>query len=296
MIKNFIDKKEYEYYEDASLKKYNTYRIDCKCKYLIFPGNKDEFRDLIKYLVLHDEKFLVLGNGSNVIFLNDYYDGVVILLNKLNDLRIDGEDIEVGAGYSLQRLAVETSTLGLEGLEFATGIPGFVGASVAMNAGAYQSSLSDVVTSVEVLNSDFEFVTMSNKELEFAYRDSFFKHHPNYFVVSVCMKLKQGDKQELLERISNRRVRRLESQPLDMPSAGSVFRNPEGMHAWMLIDDLGLKGFTIGGAQVSLKHANFIVNTGNATGKEIVQVIDRVKEEVMETYHVELVLEQIIIE
>ena len=296
MIKSFIEKRELEYYSDVSLKKYNTYRVDCKCKYLVLPNDKEEFRDLVKYLVLHEEKFLVLGNGSNVIFLDDYYDGVVILLNKLNDLKIDGEDIEVGAGYSLQRLAIYTSNLGLEGLEFATGIPGFVGASVAMNAGAYQSSLSDVVTSVLVLNSDFEFVTMKNKELKFAYRDSFFKHNQNCFIVSVCMELKQGDKQEIMERISKRRVRRLETQPLDMPSAGSVFRNPEGMHAGALIEDLGLKGFSIGGAQVSEKHANFIVNTGGATGKEIVQVIDRVKEEVMETYHVELVLEQIIIE
>ena len=296
MIRNFIEKKEFEFYENANLKKYNTYRIDCKCRYLVFPSNRDDFRNLIKYLVSHEEKFLVLGNGSNVIFLCDYYDGVVVLLNKLNGLNIDGENIEVEAGYSLQRLAIDTSNLGLEGLEFATGIPGFVGASVAMNAGAYQSSLSDVVTSVVVLNPDFEFVTMTNKELEFAYRDSFFKHHPNYFVVSVCFELKQGDKQEIMERISKRRVRRLETQPLDMPSAGSVFRNPEDMHAGALIEDLGLKGFTIGGAQVSLKHANFIVNTGDATGSEIVQVIDRIKEEVMETYHVELVLEQIIIE
>ena len=296
MIKNFIDKKLLEYYEEASLKKYNTYRVDAKCKYLVIPKNREEFRDLVKYLTLHEEKFLVLGNGSNVIFFSDYYDGVVILLHRLNDIKIEGEEIEVEAGYSLQKLAILTSHMGLEGLEFATGIPGLVGASVAMNAGAYNNSLSEVVTSVVVLTPNFEFVTMTNKELKFAYRDSFFKHNQNYYVVSVSLKLVQGDAQEIMERVSKRRVRRLETQPLDLPSAGSVFRNPEGLHAGALIEELGLKGFTIGGAQISFKHANFIVNIGGATGKEIVQVIDRAKEEVMQIYHIELILEQIIIE
>ena len=296
MIKNFIEKKMIEYYEDVSLKKYNTYRVDVKCKYLAIPKDKEEFRDLVKYLKLHDEKFLVLGNGSNVILAFDYYDGVVILLSQLNELKIEGETVEVGCGYSLQRLALETSNLGLEGLEFATGIPGLVGASVAMNAGAYNSDLSLVVTSVLVLNPDFEFVVMTNEELEFDYRDSFFKHHDDYYVVSVSLKLVQGDKQEIMERISQRRVRRLTSQPLDMPSAGSVFRNPEGMHAGALIENAGLKGFSIGGAEVSDKHANFIVNTGGATGKEIVQLIQRVKDDVKEMYQIDLILEQIIVE
>lgn len=296
MIKNFIEKKEFEYYMDASLKKYNTYRVDCKCKYLVIPKDKEEFRDLVKYLKLHDEKFLVLGNGSNVIFAFDYYDGVVILLHKLNELKIEGESIEVGAGYSLQRLAIDTSNLGLEGLEFATGIPGLMGASVAMNAGAYNSELASVVTSVVVLNPDFEFVVMEGKELDFGYRDSFFKHHEGYYVVSVSLKLVQGNKQEIMERISKRRVRRLMSQPLDMPSAGSVFRNPEGMHAGALIENVGLKGFSIGGAEVSEKHANFIVNRGGATGREIVQLITRVKEDIKNEYHIDLILEQIIVE
>lgn len=296
MIKNFIEKNTIEYYEDASLKKYNTYRVDAKCKYLVIPKDKEEFRDIVRFLKTHNEKFLVLGNGSNVIFAFDYYDGVVILLNKLNELRIDGESIYVEAGYSLQRLAIDTSSLGLEGLEFATGIPGLVGASVAMNAGAYNSSLSEVVMDVLVLNPEFQFDTMTCDELKFKYRDSFFKRNPDYFIVAVNMKLVQGDKQEILERISKRRVRRLETQPLDMPSAGSVFRNPEGMHAGALIEGAGLKGFSIGGAMVSEKHANFIVNAGGATGLEIVQLIDRVRNDVKEKYQVNLVLEQIIIE
>jgi len=296
MIKSFIEKKDMEYYTDVSLKRYNTYRIDLKCKYLVFPKDKEEFRDLVRYLVLHEIKYLVLGNGSNVIFACDYYDGVVILLHKLNDLKMNGESISVGAGYSLQRLAIDTSSSGLSGLEFATGIPGLIGASVAMNAGAYNDSLSSVVESVLVLNPDFEFVMMSKEDLEFGYRTSFFKKNSSYYIVEVNLKLVQGNSDEILEKISKRRVKRLETQPLDMPSAGSVFRNPEGMHAGALIEDCGLKGFSIGGAMVSSKHANFIVNNGNCTGMEVVQVIDRVKREVKEQYDVDLILEQIIIE
>ena len=296
MIKNFIEKNNIEYYEDASLKKYNTYRIDAKCKYLVLPKDKEEFKLLIKYLNEVEFKYIVLGNGSNIILSFDYYDGVVILLNKLNELKISGESIEVGAGYSLQKLALETSNLGLEGLEFATGIPGLVGASIAMNAGAYNNSLSEVVTSVLVLNKDLEFVTMTNKEMKFSYRDSFFKQNKDYYIISANINLRQGEKQEILERVSKRRVKRLETQPLDMPSAGSVFRNPEGMHAGALIENCGLKGFSIGGAQISEKHANFIINTGNATGKEIIQLINRAKEDVQKKYNIELILEQIIIE
>ncbi len=296
MIKNFIEKSSIEYYENASLKKYNTYRIDVNCKYLVLPKNKEELRTLIKYLTSKEEKFLVLGNGSNVIFACDYFDGIIILLNKLNKLKIEGEIIEVEAGYSLQKLAIETSNLGLEGLEFATGIPGLVGASIAMNAGAYKNSISEVVTSVLVMNPEFEFVTMSGEELDFSYRDSFFKKNKNYYVIGAKLKLVQGEKQQIIERISKRRVKRLETQPLDMPSAGSVFRNPEGMYAGELIENCGLKGFSIGGAEISEKHANFIVNTGGATGKEITQVIERVKKEVLEKYDVELILEQIVID
>ena len=137
---------------------------------------------------------------------------------------------------------------------------------------------------------------MSKEDLEFGYRTSFFKKNSSYYIVEVNLKLVQGNSDEILEKISKRRVKRLETQPLDMPSAGSVFRNPEGMHAGALIEDCGLKGFSIGGAMVSSKHANFIVNNGNCTGMEVVQVIDRVKREVKEQYDVDLILEQIIIE
>ena len=296
MIKNFISEKGFEYYEDVSLKRYNTYRLNTVCKYLVIPKDIYELIDLLKFIKKKNIKYLVLGNGSNVIFSMDYYDGVIILLHQFNSLDRDGELVKVGSGYSLQRLSTFTVSLGLMGLEFATGIPGLVGASVAMNAGAYNASIADVLESVTVLTPDLEVIEMQKDEIQFSYRNSFFKENANYYILSACFKLNKGDKNELLERVSKRRVRRLETQPLDMPSAGSVFRNPIGMHAGELIEKCGLKGFSIGDAQVSEKHANFIVNTGNATGIEIIHLIDRIKREVKDKFDVDLVLEQIIIE
>lgn len=296
MIKNFIEKHGLEYYEDASLKKYHTYRVDAKGKYLVFPKDLETLRELIRFLRENHLKYLVLGNGSNVIFKNDYYDGVVIFLSQFHQVVIDGEKVEVEAGYFLPKLALETTKMGLGGLEFASGIPGFVGASIAMNAGAYKSSISELVESVMVLNPDLEFVRMRKEDLAFTYRSSFFKEHKDYIIVSACLKLTRSNPEELLEKISKRRVKRLETQPLDMPSAGSVFRNPDNDSAGALIEKCGLKGFQIGGAMVSEKHANFIVNVGNATGRDIVEVIDHVRTQVKGKFDIELILEQIIVD
>ena len=296
MIKNFIEKNNYEYIGEASLKRYNTYRVDIKCKYLIFPKTKEEFVELLKELKKEKEKYLVLGNGSNIILNTDYYDGVVIILSKLNKMKIDDLTVEVEAGYSLQKLALETSSLGLEGLEFATGIPGMLGASIAMNAGAYKSDIASVVETVTVVNPDNEIVTMRHDDLNFSYRNSFFKENKEYYIVSAILKLTKGKKEEILEKISKRRVKRIETQPLDMPSAGSVFRNPEGMYAGELIEKIGLKGYKLNGAMVSEKHANFIVNKDNASGKDIVKLIQKIKDEVKKEFNVDLILEQIIVD
>lgn len=296
MIENFIKSSKIEYYKDVSLKHYNTYKLDVLVNYLVFVNSKEELIKLVKFLKETKEKFLVLGNGSNVIFKNKVYDGVIIKLDKLNKYIINDDRIEAEAGCSLIKLATSTALIGLSGLEFASGIPGEIGASVAMNAGAYTHSLSEVVESVEVLTSDNEIVTMTNSECSFGYRESFFKHNPNYIIISCKCNLTVGEKKEILELISNRRIRRIKSQPLKYPSAGSVFRNPEGMYAGKLIEDCGLKGYKLGGAMVSLKHANFIVNFKNATGQDIVDLINKIRRLVKEKYNVELVLEQIIID
>ena len=295
MIKNFIDSHNIEYYENYSLRNYNTYKLDVVCNYLVFPDDLGTLILFLNFLKENNLKYMILGNGSNIIFKNDFYDGVVIKLDRLNDIVFDEAKVEVGAGYSLVKLSLECLKRSISGFEFASGIPGAIGASIAMNAGAYNTSMSDIVEEVKVITPDLEIITMTNEELEFSYRDSFIKRNKDYIIVSAKLQLCMGNSEEIEDLISSRRVKRMESQPLDAPSAGSVFRNPDGFYAGKLIEDCGLKGYRIGDAMVSEKHANFIINVGNATGNDIVNLINYIKEKVKEKYDVDLVEEQLII-
>ena len=296
MIKNFFDVNSIDYRKDVSLKKYNTYRIDATCSYLVFPKDEQELILIMSEIKKNNIKYFILGNGSNIILSKIHYDGVVIKLDNFNEVVYDNDFVTVGAGYSLIRIANETIDRGYDGLSFATGIPGAVGASTVMNAGAYNMDMSQSVVSVKVLNDKLEIENLSNSQLEYEYRDSFLKKNKEYIVLSTTFKLIKGDKTALKELADKRRVARMESQPLDMPSAGSVFRNPVNMYAGKLIEELNLKGYSIGGAQVSVKHANFIVNVGDATGNDIVRLIKKIQNDVKKEYKVDLRLEQVIIE
>ena len=180
-------------------------------------------------------------------------------------------------------------------MEFSSGIPGCVGASVAMNAGAYNSDISTILKEVTILTPDNEIVIMKKEELDFEYRNSFLKKNKDYIVISATFELEKGNIDEMKELITERKKKRVASQPLDMPNAGSVFRNPEGSYAGALIEGANLKGYNINGAEVSIKHANFIVNKGNATGKDIIDLIDKIQKEIKEKDNIELKLEQIIV-
>ncbi len=296
MIKSFFDKNNITYKENISLKDYNTYKVKTNCSYLVFPKSETELITILKEIKRQKLKYLVLGNGSNIILSMPYFDGIIIKLDNLCKVEYNGNIVTAGAGYSLIKLAVEATDKGLFGLTFATGIPGCVGASTAMNAGAYNSDMSSVVKSVRVLNDKLEIITLTNKELEYEYRDSFLKKHKEYIVLSTTFELQKGDREFMKNQIIERRKKRLASQPLNMPNAGSVFRNPPNMYAGELIEKLNLKGYTIGGASISQKHANFIVNMGDATGEDIIKLINEVKDKVKDKYNIELKLEQIIIE
>lgn len=296
MIKDFFKKNNIEYLENTSLKKYNTYRVDINCSCLVFPKTEEELISILKVIKDNNIKHIIIGNGSNIIFNTDYYDGIVIKLDYLSKVEYHNNEVTVEAGYSLMKLAIDTISRGLSGLEFAAGIPGEVGASTAMNAGAYNSDMSKVIKEVKVLNDKLEIEVLNNNDLEFSYRDSFLKRNPDYIVLSTTFELTKGDPLEMMNLINERRKKRQASQPLDFPSAGSVFRNPENMYAGELIEKSNLKGYSINGAEVSTKHANFIVNNGNASGKDIVELINKIKKEVKMNYNVELKLEQIIVE
>lgn len=292
MIESFINK--YEYYKNISLKKYNTYKIDVNCDYLVYPKSIHELQELLKYLKDNNIHYLILGNGSNVILARPNFD-VVIKLDRINNIEIKDNIVIAGAGVSLIKLSNICMENNLNGLSFAGGIPGLLGASTAMNAGAYKEDMSSIVKEVKVLTPNLEIKTMKNSELEYAYRDSFLKRNKDFICVEVTLSLEYENKEIIKHRMLDRRDRRISSQPVNMPSAGSVFRNPEGLSAGKLIEDIGLKGYTIGGAQVSEKHANFIINTSNATYEDIISLIDYIKEKVKEKYNIDLILEQEIV-
>lgn len=296
MIKNFFENNNINYFEEASLKKHNTLRINAICSFLVFPKDENELIMILKELKNQKIKYYIIGNGSNIIFSMEHFDGVIIKLDQLNSVEYDNHTVTVGAGYSLIKLAMETIEKGLSGLEFAAGIPGCVGASTAMNAGAYNSDMSNVVKEVRILNENLEIITLKNEDLKYEYRDSILKKNKDLIVLSTTFELTEGNKEILKTQVEERRNKRISSQPLNLPNAGSIFRNPENMYAGEMIEKSNLKGCNIGDAQISTKHANFIVNNGNATGKEVIELIEKVQKEVKNNYNIELKLEQIIVE
>ena len=278
--------------KNVSLKKYTTYRAGGTAKVIVSPKSIDKLLELLKLLKDNNVEYKILGNGSNLIFNDNVYEPVLIKLNDINHCDINNNVITVGAGYSLISLAMRVSRLGLTGMEFATGIPGTVGGAVYMNAGAYKSDMGYIVTEVKAINENLEIVTLYNKDLNVKYRSSFFQTHKNYVCIEATIKLKYGSKKLIKEVIEDRRQKRISTQPLEYPSAGSVFRNPENDYAWRLINVCGLKGYRIGGAMVSEKHANFIINVGNAKGEDIRNLILYVKDTVKKETGVDLKVEQ----
>ena len=282
--------------ENALMKDYTTYKVGGKVICIVIPNDEDSLITLLEYIKENNIKYKILGNGSNVIFNDKGFDGVIIKLDNFNNLKILGNKIIVGAGYMLNKLALRVSRLGFTGMEFATGIPGTVGGGVYMNAGAYKTDMGYIVTSVKVLTPDLKIKTMYNKELDFHYRTSFFQKNKDYICLEATISLIKGNAEEIMELINSRKQRRIESQPLEYPSAGSVFRNPEGDFAGRLIEEIGYKGKSNGGAKVSEKHANFIINNGGATGEEIKELIAEIQEKVKEKYNIDLKVEQEFVE
>ncbi len=279
-------------YKNKDLYDYNTYKVHSIVNYLIIVSNVVKLTNLIDYLNKNNIKYFVIGNGSNII-LTSVYDGVVIKLD-MNELEINNNEVTVGASYMLNRLAMDTIEHNLSGLEWASGIPGSVGGSAYGNAGAYNDAIGNYIEEIEVLENNHIKVLKKN-DIFFEYRSSSLQKR-DLIILKLTLKLKKGSKQESLALVKDRLERRLASQPLEYPSAGSVFRNPEGLYAGKLIEDLGFKGKSIGGAEISSKHANFIINKGNATGEDIKELIQLIIKEVKNKYNIDLVLEQKIID
>ena len=282
--------------EDYILKEHTTYKVGGKAICAVIPEDEKKLITLLSYLRENKIKYKVLGNGSNVIFNDSGYNGVIVKLDNFNYLNIINNKIIVGAGYPLNKLALRVSRLGFTGMEFATGIPGTVGGAVYMNAGAYKSDMGYILTSIKVLTPDYKIKVMKNEELDFHYRSSFLQKNKDYVCLEATITLIKGNSVEIMDLINERKKRRIETQPLEYPSAGSVFRNPDGDFAGRLIEEIGYKGKSVGGAQVSEKHANFIINTGSATGEEVKELITEIKEKIKEKYNIELKVEQEFVE
>lgn len=279
--------------KEVFMSKYTTYKVGGLATAIIYPKTVEKLVTLIKLLRKYKIKYKVIGNGSNLLFSDKKYNGIIIKLNSLDNIEISDTKITVGAGYQLIKLSLLTAKKGLTGLEFASGIPGTVGGAVFMNAGAYKSDMGYVVRNVKVLTPDNEIINLTNKEMNFHYRTSFLQKHPEYICLEATIRLKHGKKEEIEKLIKDRRKRRLETQPLEYPSAGSVFRNPSPEEpAGKIIEEIGLKGITKGGAEISRKHANFVVNTGGASASDIKYLIDYAKNSVKENRNIDLKVEQ----
>lgn len=278
----------------ADLNNLNTYHIKTTVKYLIMPNSINDLVAIIHILKENNIKFMILGNGSNIVLNDQEYDGAFIKLSKLKGIVVypEMQMAYAEAGAMLPKLVMESVDKSLTGLEFAAGIPGTIGGSIYGNAGAYNSCIMDYVETVTVLDSNYEVKILEHEEISYSYRTTMFKENKEYIILAAKFYLKQGDKENSLKIIEDRKKRRIESQPLEYPSAGSVFRNPEGDFAGRLIESCNLKNERIGGAVVSEKHANFIVNDKNATGNDIHSLINYVHDMVYDKTKVDLIIEQ----
>ena len=270
------------------MKNHTTFRIGGPADALALPKTPEEVAEVVRFCHEHAQPYYVLGNGSNLLVSDEGYRGLVLqLYRNFNDIQVNGETITVQSGAMLAAVARTAYQTGLTGLEFASGIPGTIGGAVVMNAGAYGGEMKNVLKEVTVLTKEGEVLVIPAKALELGYRTSVIPKN-GWIVLGAVLQLKKGDQEQILARMEELKEQRITKQPLDLPSAGSTFKRPEGYFAVKLIMDAGLRGFTVGGAQVSEKHCGFVVNRGNATAADVWELICEVKRRVKEMTGVEL--------
>ena len=274
---------------DEPLKSHTTFKIGGNCIALIEPREVSDIVETIKICRENSIKFFVIGNGSNLLVPDEGYNGVIIKLkSEFSKIEVEGDYLIVNSGAKLSEVYTVAYENSLTGFEFASGIPGTIGGAIYMNAGAYGGEMKDIVESVEVLDLDnFELRELKNEELEFSYRKSIIQRK-NYIVTTIKLKLQKGNKEEINAVYEDLRERRNSKQPLNFGSAGSTFKRPEGHFASKLIEDAGLKGYHINDAWVSEKHSGFVVNKGNASYKEVMELIEYVQKVVFEKFGVKL--------
>jgi len=268
---------------DVPMKEHTSMRVGGNAKVLVLPSCTDEIIETVKYLCENKIPYVVVGNGTNLIVSDSGYNGVIIKLSdNYSSVSVNDNIITAEAGASLVSVSNLACEHSLSGLEFAAGIPGTVGGAAVMNAGAYDGEMKDVVFEVTCIDRNARIVRLCNEELQFGYRTSRMQKE-SLVVLEVKMMLKKGDKEEIRNKMKELNRRRREKQPLNYPSSGSIFKRPEGYYAGKLIEEAGLRGYRIGGAQVSEKHCGFIINTGTASATDVIELIEYIKKKVYET-------------
>ncbi|MDP4110032.1 MAG: UDP-N-acetylmuramate dehydrogenase [Bacillota bacterium] len=279
------------FYRDEPMKNHTSFQIGGPADLLAVPNDRESLLKLTELAKDLGTRAFFLGNGSNVLVSDEGIEGLVIKTEEaLNDISVSGEYVKAGSGVRLSRLSAFCRENSLTGLEFAQGIPGTVGGAVFMNAGAYGGEMSSVLYKSEYYK-DKRLYTIDKKEHDFSYRHSFFSDRPDCLILSSVFKLTRGDADEISAKMADFSRRRKDKQPLNYPSAGSVFKRPEGYFAGKLIEEAGLRGFNVNGAQVSEKHAGFIINRGGAACSDVISLIDIIKKTVFEKFSVELTCE-----
>ena len=274
--------------ENELMSRHTTFRTGGPASLFLRPRTTEEIKGVLKLLKRAEVDFFILGNGSNLLVSDKGFDGVIISLANFADINIEDETKVVAqAGAMNSSIAMLARDNSLTGFEFAAGIPGTIGGAMIMNAGAYGGEMKDITSKVTVLSSDGEVIKLDNQAMKFGYRTSAIKGK-NFVVLSAVLDLQKGDKGEIAGKMQELALKRKEKQPLEYPSAGSTFKRPEGYFAGKLIEDAGLRGFTVGDAAVSEKHCGFVINKGNATSADIYELIRRVQDKVYEDFSVKL--------
>ena len=273
--------------ENEPMKSHTTFKVGGPADFFLMPQTMEQVQKIIKLAKQEHIPYLFIGNGSNLLVSDHGIRGMVITMMGMNQIKVEETCVRAGAGVSLAALAKEALRHELQGFEFAAGIPGTLGGAVHMNAGAYGGEMKDVIKEATVLDKEGTIKNLTKEQLELGYRTSVIGKN-QYVVLEAVLELTKGEKEEIQSNMEELARRRREKQPLEYPSAGSTFKRPEGYFAGKLIDDAGLRGFQLGGAQVSDKHCGFIINTGNATALDIQRLIVEVQNRVEDKFGVRL--------
>ena len=273
--------------ENELMSSHTTFKIGGPAKYFFTPKTNEEIVKVINICRAHNIRYMIMGNGSNMLFSDEGFDGAIIqVFNNYNQIDVCQDGIYASAGALLSKIAAIAKDNSMTGMEFAAGIPGTLGGAVVMNAGAYGGEMKDIVEYVDILEADGKVKRYSCEDMGFGYRKSIVTE--DKIVLGAKLKLANGDKEAIQARMDELKEARTSKQPLDLPSAGSTFKRPEGYFAGKLIDDSGLRGYKRGGAMVSEKHCGFVVNYDNATCKDVLELIKYVQDVVEEKYGVRL--------